>query len=361
MKLESLYLKNFRNYREAKVEWDPCLNVICGKNGMGKSNLLEAVYYLAMTNSFRERHDAALAGWGEDAFFLEGRVENRLGKLRLSVGYEGGRKRWTLDGKSYSRRSELLGKLKLILFSPEDLSLVKGGPAGRRRFLNRQLVQMLPGFYEQLAAYDQVIKQRNMALRRGKRGRQLEIWDLQLLERGALIVRKRAELLAALAPTAARIHAALSGGRETLALSYLSNSYAPGGEAAIREKMLAELERLRDAEEQRGVSLVGPQRDDFSALLDGREIRSFGSQGQQRTAALALKLAQLERMAEEDGDWPLLLLDDVLSELDEGRKRQVLELTEGRAQIFISSADADITLTAGKRLEIIDGRLRETV
>ncbi|MDI6871670.1 MAG: DNA replication/repair protein RecF [Bacillota bacterium] len=365
MQLEALRLVNFRNYSEQEVAPGSRLNLLLGQNAQGKSNLLEAVYLLATGRSYRGAADAEMVRWGAAGFAVRGRVQRAYGEVLLEVAYQvDQRKRVRVNGTDVRRLSELFGYLTAVIFSPEDLQLVKGGPAHRRRFLDLELAQIDPAYRQDLIDYQQVLVQRNNLLREGgavsaasasrRLGPrldlgQLEVWDEQLVTLGARLHAKRARAVRALSRLAAEAHRRITAGRETLRLAYLAAA-GPGGRRveaegegaestpeAFRRRLAEELERVRPLEARRGMTLLGPHRDDLLLAIDGAEARSFASQGQQRTAALALKLGELEFMREETGEYPLLLLDDVMSELDSGRRRFLLEAAGERAQVFVTA------------------------
>lgn len=350
MQLESLRLVNFRNYGAEDVTLSPGLNLLVGQNAQGKSNLLEAVYLLAAGRSYRGAGDADLVQWGTGGFALRGVVRRSYGEVVLEVAYQTDqRKRVKVNGTDVRRLSELFGYLTAAIFSPEDLQLVKGGPAHRRRFLDLELAQIDPPYRQDLIDYQQVLLQRNNLLKQGPgRGlaEQLAAWDTQLTAAGGRLQAKRARAVRTLARLAAEAHRRITSGREGLALTYLA-ALGPGasrvevdpewGVGEFRERLGAELAAVRPLELRRGMTLLGPHRDDLLLSIDGAEARSFASQGQQRTAALALKLAEIEFMREETGEYPLLLLDDVMSELDAGRREYLLSAAGEKTQVLVTT------------------------
>ncbi|MGE5553843.1 MAG: DNA replication/repair protein RecF [Betaproteobacteria bacterium] len=353
MQLLALRLANFRNYKEQEIAPHGRLNLLVGLNAQGKSNLLEAVYLLATGRSYRGASDAAMVRWGEGGFAVRGLVRRSYGEVSLEVSYQvDGRKRVRVNGTDVRRLSELFGYLMAVIFSPEDLQLVKGGPVHRRRFLDLELAQIDPAYRQDLVDYQQVLVQRNNLLRQWPAAPldQLSVWDEQLVALGARLQAKRARTVRSLSRLAAEAHRRITAGREGLRLAYLAAAgpaatRTEAGEEkdewtaeAFRERLAGELERVRPLELRRGMTLLGPHRDDLLLEVDGAEARSFASQGQQRTAALALKLSEIEFMRQETGEYPLLLLDDVMSELDEGRRRFLLEAAGERTQVFVTTA-----------------------
>lgn len=364
MILKRLKLENFRNYALAELYWDEQVNLICGRNAQGKSNLLEAVCYLGVASSFRGAGEADLIRYGQPHFYLEADILSaQAGRLRLAAAADRRRqRRWTINREPRTRLADIVGVFHTVIFAPEDIYLVKAGPDARRRYLNRQMSQLDREYCRLLIDYNRVLRQRNACLKQWETApdqAQLEIWTDQLARLGGAVVVARRDVTARLGPLAAALHAALSGG-ESLDLRYqsaiLGRDNAQAATAAEAETIFrAELARCQRAELLRGVTLAGPHRDELAIRLDGRPAREFASQGQQRTVALALKLAELELGREVRGEYPVLLLDDVLSELDSQRRAAILRYTEGRAQTFITAVDDALPLAVGKRFQINAG------
>ncbi|MDO4732382.1 MAG: DNA replication/repair protein RecF [Bacillota bacterium] len=368
MQIESIYIDGFRNYGRAELGFSPGLNLIWGANAQGKSNLLEAICYLGLASSFRLAPDPELIRHEQEYFYLRGNIRRQDGPLLLEAAAGRGKKRkWKVDGEARLKLAEVVGLFHTVIFAPEDIWLVRSGPEQRRRYLNRQLAQAYRSYCRDQLLYSHILKQRNACLKacRGEERlldrEQLSLWDQQLAETGARVAACREAAVEQLAPRAAEIHAQLSGGEE-LSLQYANIAAGKsGGKSAdeIREHFLSELERLRPNEIYRGMSLCGPHRDDLLIRLDGRPARDFASQGQQRTAALSLKLAELELARSIRGEYPVLLLDDVLSELDQNRSAQVLAYVADKGQTFISAVDGHLAAKVGKRFHICAGEVLE--
>lgn len=363
MRLEALRLVNFRNYDEQEVSLCDGLNLFFGQNAQGKSNLLEAVYLLATGRSYRGAGDAEMIRWGTGGFAVRGRVFRAYGEVVLEVRCQvDQRKRVKVNGGDVRRLSELFGHLTAVIFSPEDLQLVKGGPLHRRRFLDLELAQIDPSYRQDLIDYQQVLVQRNNLLKGAGLGSgprpdwaELEVWDVQFVNLAARLHAKRARAVRRLSRLAAEAHRQITAGREGLSLSYLAavgpgaSRVALGGEDGerdpepedLRERLGTELGRVRPAEYRRGMTLLGPHRDDVLLAINGTEARSFASQGQQRTAALAMKLAEIEFMREDTGEYPVLLLDDVMSELDGERRRFLLQVAGEKTQVFVTTTSLE--------------------
>ena len=332
----SLTLRNYRNYARLELELGPKLNVFLGQNAQGKTNLLEAVAILALSSSPRARRESDLIGPLAREATVEAVAERggRRVELALRVSSEGERTQKTIRVDGTPRRAvDLPGEMQVSLFWPEDLALVKGGPEHRRRFLNEILVQVARGYGRSLARYRRVLDQRNHLLRQVSAGQQprsaLEVWDAELAELGAGLAAERAAAVAELAPLAAANHRAVAGGEE-LAVAY----EGPPSDLA------AALRRAQDEDLRRGATSVGPHRDDLRVEIGGADARSFASQGQQRTAVVSLKMAEADLIERRCGERPILLLDDVLSELDPARREELLGRVGASGQVIVTSVEA---------------------
>ena len=336
MELKRLQLKNHRNYAHLDLVPGPGTNLFIGANGQGKTNLLEAVAMLALSSSPRARRDIELVGPVGPAAKIEADVEahgRRLG-VNLSLTVDGERARRTIEVDGARRRGfDLPGNFRVTLFWPDDLGLVKAGPELRRRFLNQMLVQVEQGYARALSRLKRVLEQRNSLLKRIAAGEEgtdvLEAWNHELVVYGTQIARARASAVEELAPEAERSHAEIASG-ERLQIAYLG---PPDDLALAVQKSLAE-------DLRRGTTTVGPHHDDLAISLGGRDARSYASQGQQRTAVVSLKLAEADLVARRSGERPVLLLDDVLSELDAERRGALLRRVAGEGQVIITSAEA---------------------
>jgi len=348
MWVQSLCLVNFRNYVLLKINFQQKVNILFGGNAQGKTNLLESLSFLASGRSFRTRSDAETVLWGQTTGVAEGKVVHSMGEncLKVSVDLHEKEKKYLTDGVFCSRQ-EYLGRLTTVLFTPEDLLLAKGGPQVRRRFLDEEIGKVSPLYEAELLRYQHLLKQRNHLLRiSGKKfvtSAELESWDEQLAKIAAIILRKRRAAVYRISLLARLAHRRLTGRKESLEISYLST--VPFGdkddEEKLAEAMLAGLAAKRGQELRFGLTLVGPHRDDLRIVLNNRDARHFASQGQQRTLVLALKLAELEYVKGETGEFPVLLFDDVFSELDESRRQFLMETVDGRAQTFITGTEVE--------------------
>lgn len=341
MYLKYLKAKDFRNYSAIDIQCSERINIFFGRNAQGKTNLLEAITLLGHGRSFRTKKDQELIRWGTEACFLRGDFDSAASESRVEIGIGVDAKKSKIDGRPV-KNNELLGQIPLVIFSPDDLQIVKGGPQHRRDFIDFYLVQIDPKYRYVYYNYHQVLQQRNRLLKENRPDRdQLEVWNEQLVEKGSKVIRYRIQFLNAAQPYINRAQFRISGNAEELSLSYLgfhNQALADADEEQLQTVFRRELERLRTAEVCRQVTLVGPHRDDLRiALATGMELRAFGSQGQQRTAVLALKIGLLEKILETRGVYPILLLDDVMSEFDDLRKQKLLELLLEGSQTFLTS------------------------
>ncbi len=362
MWIQRLTLTHFRNYKAQELSLAKGPSLLLGDNAQGKSNLLEAAFLLATTRSARAQTEGELIHWDaltdpQPVARVTAEVERVDGPIRLEVVVAGrprdgerarvpASKRLRVNGIP-KRAADVVGQLTAVLFTTDDIELIGGGPGERRRYLDVMLTQLQPAYARALQRYGKVVTQRNALLRRIQANEaapdELDFWDEELAGHGATLVGDRAAAIAALRGLARDAHERLSGSTEDLAIAYeprlegWSVGDASGLSAALRESLASGRGRDIGA----GMTLSGPHRDDVSVLLDGVAASSFASRGQQRTAALALRLAEAGYMAQIKGDLPVVLLDDVLSELDEERRRAVLSSLGDWDQLLITSADND--------------------
>lgn len=343
MYIKDIELSNFRNYRELNASFNKNINIFIGNNAQGKTNLLEAIYLNAMARSFKTAKDKELIRFGEEfckikttAFFSDDEhiteiVVNKEGKKGIKI-----------DGRKIRKTSELLERIFIIIFSPEDMKIVKDEPEKRRRFIDRELCQIKPGYYSDLSNYKRVLKQRNIYLKEMQvESSVLDIWDYELARYGGRVISRRAEFIEKIDGISRDIHSRISGGREVLELKYEANVNADGNDSGsdnIEEYFFSLLKASRDDDIRNRNTGRGPHKDDLKISADGIDLRKFGSQGQQRTAALSLKLSEIKLIEEEMGEKPILLLDDVLSELDNERQTYLINSLGGN-QLFITTTD----------------------
>lgn len=336
MRLLELGLRNYRNYARLDLQPGPALNVFLGANGQGKTNLLESVSLLALSSSPRARRESELVGPLTPAARVEAVVESAGARREIRIDLEvvEGRARRSISVDGVAKRAvDLPGVFRVALFWPDDLNLVKSGPEHRRRLLNQLLVQVEPGYARDLSRYARVLEQRNSLLKqiaaRERPAQDLEVWDVELAASGERIAEARRQAVAALEVAAARAHAEIAAG-ESLELAYEG---PPGNLLECVQNSLGE-------DLRRGSTSLGPHRDDVVIRLAGKDARSFASQGQQRTAVVSLKLAEAAVIQERSSEPPVLLLDDVLSELDQDRRLALLDRVGRGGQVIITSVEA---------------------
>ena len=358
MYLKTLHLRHFRNYREQQVEFAAPKTILVGENAQGKSNLLEAVELLATLRSHRALRDRELVSEGEPAGQITAVLERDAGSIDLGIIFRSSSRRTvSLNGESLKRQLDFLGTMNAVQFSSLDLDLVRGSPSERRNWLDSLLTQLEPVYAYILQQYNTVLRQRNAFLKQHPSAHepnwrvadrpsassspdptQLAIWDAQLAAIGCRVIRRRARVLERLAPLAQHWHEAISGRQENLEVRYAPNVQLEQDDPAIvQQAFLDKLQGRAIAEQHQGTTLVGPHRDEVEFMINDTPARQYGSQGQQRTLVLALKLAELKLIEAIVGEPPLLLLDDVLAELDLNRQNKLLDTIQDRFQTLITT------------------------
>lgn len=374
MKVEHLYAVNFRNYAALDLNFQAMINVFFGQNAQGKTNILEALFYSAFGMSHRTSSEEDLLRWGNNALATGVAYSNFSGRHEVKIKKYQQQNRWKkeifLDG-SQVRPKEHYGSLNVVMFSPEDLQLVKGEPALRRRFFDMQISQTDPLYYDLLVKYNRVLQQRNRLLKGLRDGAgtlpALIPWNEEFIRLAAAISKKRLQALAKLEQIASDIYASITQYKEKLTVHYELKGnngelfYPETADFCSEEFYRNKLAERQSVDILRGNTGIGPHRDDLQLLLNDMSLRSFGSQGQQRSGALALKLSQLEYVRQEIGEFPILLLDDVMSELDNNRRAQLLQFIDGRVQTFITVNDKELipALAGTAYFNIVSGIINE--
>ena len=337
MRVTDVKLNRFRSYASLTLKAEPGLNVLTGPNGAGKTNILEALFLCAFGRSHRTPRDQELIRLNCDQGLVELDLMTNAGSRTIRAElYASDRKKLFIDGSPLARSGELMGCLNAVMFSPEDLTLVKGAPAERRRFLDMEISQLRPSYYYALQQYNTALKQRNNLLKdpSAAENEMLELWDEQLSKQGALIMRERAVFCRELREAAGALHRTMSGGEENLITEYEPDVQCED-EDGYREAIADALVGALDKDLFRGYTSAGPHRDDLKLTVNGLDARVYASQGQQRTAALSLKLSEIAVIERIRAEKPVLLLDDVFSELDANRQRLLLTAVSG-CQCFIT-------------------------
>ena len=345
MYLENIHLKQYRNYDELSLTFSPEVNIFIGENAQGKTNVMEAIYVLAMAKSHRTNVDRELIQWEQEFGKIEGLLQYRYGKLPLSLLLSKRGKTAKVNHLEKARLSDYVGAFNVVMFAPEDLKIVKGSPGERRRFIDMEIGQISPAYLHDLMSYQQVLKQRNALLKQVKGSiaesdaAMLAIYTEQFADLAVHVIRRRFEFIRDLERWARPIHDGISKGKEKLSIQYDTvegiDEHTSDNEA--KHVIIEKLESLKERELFRGATLVGPHRDDLSFFVNDYNVQTYGSQGQQRTTALSLKLAEIELIEEKVGEPPVLLLDDVLSELDDERQTHLLNTMKGQVQTFVTT------------------------
>lgn len=325
MIVRSLKIENYRNYDALNLEFHPGTNIFYGDNAQGKTNALEAIYVCATSRSHRGTKDREIIQFDKEEAHIRMIVEKKGVPYRIDMHLKKGRSKGVaVNGVPIRRVTELFGILNVIFFSPEDLSIIKESPAERRRFMDMELCQLDPIYTSDLTNYNKVVTQRNRLLKdiydQPELMDTLSVWDEQMIRYGENVIRRREEFIRELNDIIVEVHRNLTGGREEIKVTYQPNVRA--------DQMAVEMRKGQRRDLAAKVSLTGPHRDDIQFDIQGVDVRHFGSQGQQRTAALSLKLAEIELVKRRTGDRPVLLLDDVLSELDTNRQIHLLKSIE---------------------------------
>ena len=367
MKLCKLNLRNFRNYEDLSLTFEPGVNLIVGDNAQGKTNLLEAIGYLGSGKSFRAIKQREMIRFGADFGEIEGEIfsQERQQTLRWVLFDSAKPRQLWRNGAKKKNAGEIAGVLSTVLFCPEDLMVLKTGASSRRRLGDHALCQLRPNYDAALTEYNRILEQKNRILKdRFENPGLLEVlpeYNLRLCQVGALLISYRARFFDSLGKEAAAFHGQFSAGKEEFSLEYktvstVTDPFAPVAE--LTHALLDHLESHYRAELESAQCLTGPHKDDFSVALNGIDLKAYGSQGQTRTAAISLKLAQRELMGREFGEEPILLLDDVLSELDPGRQDFVLnQIVSG--QVFITCCEPGRFTKLGQTIQIEKGKVKQ--
>lgn len=335
MQIKKLFLQNFRNYERENFTFSDGLNVLFGKNAQGKTNCAEAVFYLCTGVSPRARREKQLIRDGAEFAEISTVAEGRYGEVNLYAKIMDNGREVRVNGNKISKNADLLGNIFAVFFSPHELRLIQDGPDERRRFLNVSISQLSKPYYTALMRYNKILEQRNNLLKNRDISLiydTLPVWDEQLCKYASTIARKRAEFIESLAPLAKNTHAFLTDGKEELNV-YPEKKYK-GDELELAKRLFSELEANYERDIRLGYTASGPHRDDIGIDINGLDAKNFASQGQTRTAALSIKLAEVEIFKEISGEYPVLILDDVMSELDLPRRKKLVERTQGLQTIL---------------------------
>lgn len=335
MIISELTLKNFRNYKALHLEFDPNLNIFVGQNAQGKTNIAESIFFLALTRSHRTHTDRDLLSWDEKEMRVSGRIIKKNMTVPLEVSLTSKGRIAKANHLKENRLADYIGNLNVIMFAPEDLAIIKGAPSIRRRFMDMEIGQIRPVYLYDLMRYNKTLKERNSYLKFDPAKIDadfLDVLDEQLVTYGHKVIDHRSRFVESLMTISTDLHDKLSHGKEKLVVKYVQN---------VKADFAAELKLARQKDLFRHQTSVGPHRDDLQFMVNDIDVSNFGSQGQQRTTALSIKLAEIDLVFHETGEYPVLLLDDVMSELDNQRQLDLLSLVIGKTQTFITTTTLD--------------------
>lgn len=340
MEIKSLELKNFRNYENESLDFSCGINILTGKNAQGKTNAAEAIFLLCTGYSPKANKDKILIRNGFEQGEIFGKANSKYGEVTVKIVFHAkDKKEIFINGLKVLKVGELLGNIHSVFFNPQDLKLIQESPEDRRRFLNVSLSQMSKSYFYALSRFNKILEQRNNLLKENDEDlikETLPVWDMQLSKEAGTIIRHRNDFLTALSPIAEQKHNYLSNGKEKLTLSLDSGYY--GSEEEIAYSYREDLKTALPKDMRLGFTTIGPHRDDIKFLLNDEDVKIYGSQGQQRTVALSIKLAETEIFNQKFGEYPILILDDVLSELDKYRQKRLTELTTHLQTVFTATA-----------------------
>ena len=367
MRIDSILLNNFRNYESAKIKFAPGINIVTGDNAQGKTNLLEAVLLLSTGRSHRTANEMEFIRWGEEFFYVKGNFNTISSSKEIEISRNNKERRIKIDGKESKSFGVLLGCLYAVMFSPEDLRLIKDSPSERRRYINIMISMISPRYYKMLCEYRRIVTQRNSLLKKIRAGTkhgfdELEAIDEVFFSLASDIVRLRRKSIYSMGSKAGLIHNELSGGKEKLRLFYDTQAAVSEDRETIIDGYRKKIHALRNDETRRAQTLIGPHRDDMLIEINGKSARNFGSQGQQRTAVLTLKLSELEFVRDIKGEYPVFLLDDVMSELDMKRQDFLFNTMQGGIQVIMTGTEIESKSAAAdkaSRFRVISGDVRQ--
>ena len=361
MQIKKLFLQNFRNYENEQFTFSDGLIVLFGKNAQGKTNCAEAVFYVCTGASLRIRHEKPLIKMGATQAKITAEAENRYGRVVIEADIYQNKREIRVNGSKIAKNAELMGHINSVFFSPGELRLIQDGPDERRRFMNISISQNSPAYYTALLRYNKILDQRNSLLKNADITMVLDtlpVWDEQLCKYAAVIIKKRREFLEQLAPFAKEFHFFLTDGAEELIVK--PDKTYEGEERDIAESLSRRLAANYNKDLRLGFTTVGPHRDDLDVLIGGVDAKAYASQGQTRTAALALKLSEVQIFKSVSGEYPILVLDDVMSELDLPRRKKLLKCIE-QVQTLLTCTHAERVLYGAEcnKIRIENGKIKE--
>ncbi|MEF9935363.1 MAG: DNA replication/repair protein RecF [Clostridium sp.] len=351
MYVKNLKLKNYRNYDEVDINLSSGLNIFLGENAQGKTNIAEAIYFISGLRSHRTSKNKDLIRWDSENTLIKTLISKDYTETQIEVFLSKKEKNHIkVNGLKATKAGEVLGRLNVVMFSPEDLKLVKEGPSLRRKFLDFEISQIRPKYHYLINRYNKILNQRNNLLKSMQYTKDssgtLEVFTDQLCDAACEIIIMRNEFIKNTAEIASKIHSNITSGSENLEISYMCDVKLLDSKESVREQLHKKILSLKDSEIKKGYTLVGPSKDDIMIKINGVDVREFGSQGQQRSAALSLKLSEIEIIYSITGEYPVLILDDVLSELDENRQKYLIN--------NLSHVQTILTCTSGSDVDLFD-------
>lgn len=353
MWISNLKIQNFRNYNEQEIELDPNINIFFGENAQGKTNIIEAIFLCSMGKSFRAKKDREMIKIDKENSLIEieYKKSDRDGKIKIALG---NRKNIFINGIKIKKLSELLGNINVVIFTPDDIEILKGGPQNRRRFLDIMISQLRPNYMYTLSLYQKTIEQRNNYLRQikeqNKDEKLLEIWDEKLVEYASLICKYREEFINKIKNKIKNIHKEITNNKEEIKIEYKT-------ECRNKEEYMNLLKQRRKLDIIKGYTTKGIHRDDFCIYINEKELNTYGSQGQHRTAILSLKISELKVIYDEIGEYPILLLDDFMSELDSNRRKNLINYMKETQVIITCTEKMNIKEEKYKEYYVKDGKI----
>ena len=357
MFLKKISLVNFRNYSQISIDFDKKINIFIGNNAQGKTNIIESIFLCSIGKSFRTNKEKELIKFNEEKTSVEINYEksDRTGKIKIEIG---DKKQVYLNGIKIKKLSELLGNINVVIFTPDDINILKGGPQNRRKFLDIMISQLRPNYMHILSLYNKTLEQRNNYLKQIKTEKKdenlLEIWDEKLIDYGIKIYEYRKEFLEKIKNKIKNIHQGITNGKEEIEIEYISD-------AVTRQNFLNELKSRRKFDIIKGYTTKGIHRDDFIIYINKKEVGTFGSQGQNRTAMLSLKLSELQVIYDDIGEYPILLLDDFMSELDNKRRKNFLDNIKNIQVIITCTEKISLENLDYFSYNVIDGNVIEKI
>lgn len=351
MYIKKIQMLNYRNYKSLNIDLGKNVNVFMGDNAQGKTNILEAIYYCAFAKSHRTSKDKELISWNEDKAYISVLVgKDRLDKTIDINILKDGKKAIRINKIKASKIGELFGNFNVVMFSPEDLRIIKDSPSIRRKFIDMELCQLDSKYYYNLVQYNKVLNERNIILKNRKIDKNIiDIYDIQLANFGNNIIKKRLYYINKLNLYGRNIHKEISSGKENIEFKYVSTVKDFEN---IEDNFYTLLKKNREKDIDKGITSIGPHRDDFTVFINGIDTKSFGSQGQQRSAVLTMKFSSLKIIKELTSEYPVLLLDDVLSELDFNRKKYILSTIGDIQTIITCTGIEDLTSYLDKKSKV---------